>query len=72
RLFAGLGGYYNFNKILNLPDSMYYDDSHLNQFGVNAYNAKLIDTLKSAGILNTVAGFKLKDCVKNYQVLNDK
>jgi hypothetical protein len=72
RLFSGLGEYYNFNKILNLPDNMYYDDSHLNQFGVNIYNAKLIDTLKRSGILNTVAGLKPTDCVTNYQALNDK
>ena len=49
KLFASLGEYYNFNKILNLPDSMYYDDSHLNQQGVNIYNAKLIDTLSKRG-----------------------
>ncbi|MFB0497389.1 hypothetical protein FHW88_004856 [Mucilaginibacter sp. SG538B] len=49
RVFSSLGEYYNFNKILNLPDSMYYDDSHLNQRGVNIYNAKLIDTLSKRG-----------------------
>jgi hypothetical protein len=49
KMFAGFGEYYNFNKILNLPDSMYYDDSHLNQMGVNVYNAKLIDTLSKKG-----------------------
>jgi hypothetical protein len=54
-LFSGLGEYYNFNKILNLPDSMYYDDSHLNQFGVNIYNKKLLEILRSKGDLTKIA-----------------
>jgi hypothetical protein len=49
KLFSELGEYYNFNKIMELPDSMYYDDSHLNQYGVNVFNRKLIDTLKKTG-----------------------
>ncbi|WPU92443.1 hypothetical protein SNE25_24250 [Mucilaginibacter sabulilitoris] len=72
RLFAGLGEYYNFNKAMNLPDSMYYDDSHLNQLGVNVYNAKLIDTLKKNGVFNVVTGSKLKDSAKAYQASYQK
>ena len=70
KLFAGLGEYYNFNKVMNLPDSMYYDDSHLNQLGVNIYNAKLIDTLKRGGVFNAVTGFK--DSAKAYQASYQK
>lgn len=72
KLFAGLGEYYNFNKVMNLPDSMYYDDSHLNQLGVNIYNAKLIDTLKKGGVFNAVTEFKLKDSAKAYQASYQK
>ncbi|MDR6944308.1 hypothetical protein [Mucilaginibacter pocheonensis] len=72
KMFAGLGEYYNFNKVLNLPDSMYYDDSHLNQFGVNVYNAKLIDTLKKSGVLNNVARLKPAGNMKNFQASNNK
>ncbi len=54
KLFSSMGEYYNFNKILNLPDSMYYDDSHLNQFGVNVYNAKLLELLRSKGDLTKI------------------
>ena len=55
---------------MNLPDSMYYDDSHLNQLGVNIYNAKLIDTLKRGGVFNAVTGFK--DSAKAYQASYQK
>lgn len=41
------GEYYNFNKVMNLDDSInYFDDSHMNQNGVKAFNKQLIDTLK--------------------------
>lgn len=39
--------YYNFNKLIQLDDSLNFsDDSHLNQNGVNKFNKKLIETLK--------------------------
>jgi hypothetical protein len=44
-LFAQYGTYYNFNKILSLPDSLFYDDMHLNQNGVNVFNKKLIEMI---------------------------
>jgi hypothetical protein len=45
QLFAKYGTYYNFNKILTLPDSLFYDDMHLNQNGVNVFNKKLIEMI---------------------------
>jgi lysophospholipase L1-like esterase len=40
------GTYYNFNKMISLDDSLhFYDSHHLNQNGVNIFNAKLIDVL---------------------------
>jgi len=40
------GTYYNFNKILNLNDSLdFYDSNHLNQNGVNLFNSKLIEII---------------------------
>ena len=44
-LFAQYGTYYNFNKILTLPDSLFYDAIHLNQNGVNIFNKKLIEII---------------------------
>jgi hypothetical protein len=44
-LLMRYGQYYNFNKMLTLPDSMFYDDGHLNQTGVNIFNRKLIEVL---------------------------
>ncbi|HEY8397457.1 MAG TPA: hypothetical protein VIK80_05915 [Flavihumibacter sp.] len=38
--------YYNFNKIMQLDDSLhFYDADHLNQRGVKLFNQKLIETL---------------------------
>ncbi len=40
--------YINFNKIMNLDDSLYFFDAdHLNQNGVKKFNAKLIELLKN-------------------------
>lgn len=40
------GKYYNFNNLIKLNDSIhFYDSDHLNQNGVNFFNAKLIDLL---------------------------
>jgi hypothetical protein len=37
------GRYYDFNKILNLNDSLhFYDDDHLNQKGVEIFNKKML------------------------------
>jgi hypothetical protein len=42
------GPYYNFNKCMDLDDSLnFMDDSHLNHNGVVAFNRQLLDTLKS-------------------------
>ena len=39
--------YYNFNKLINLNDSLdFLDGGHLNQNGVNKFNQKLIEILK--------------------------
>lgn len=47
------GEYYNFNKILNLNDSLYfYDSDHLNQNGVKIFNEKLIQKLLQKKIIN--------------------
>lgn len=53
-LLSTYGRYFNFNKTLQLPDSLFSDDSHLNQGGVNIFNAELLriftkefDSLKS-------------------------
>ena len=48
RRMSALGAYYNFNKVMILPDKMYLDESHLNQSGVDVFNARLIDTLKKS------------------------
>lgn len=40
--------YLNFNKLLNLDDSLhFYDSHHLNQEGVKIFNSKLIQIIKS-------------------------
>lgn len=59
KMFSSMGEYYNFNKLLNLPDSAYYDDSHLNQHGVDIYDTKLIDMLKNKGDLEKIADAQL-------------
>lgn len=46
------GKYYNFNETMNLPDSVFFDDNHLNQLGVNQFNQKLIETLKLGRVTN--------------------
>ncbi|UKB78229.1 DUF1574 domain-containing protein [Chryseobacterium sp. MEBOG07] len=44
--------YYNFNKIMNLTDSLYfYDTNHLNQNGVRIFNKKLIEILNIRQII---------------------
>ncbi|MBN1251309.1 MAG: hypothetical protein JXA16_04175, partial [Bacteroidales bacterium] len=41
-IMSNYSKYYNFNKILNLNDSLYfYDSNHLNQYGVKLFNEKL-------------------------------
>jgi hypothetical protein len=42
----GYAKYYNFNKLLNLNDTLhFYDSHHLNQDGVVLFNKKLIETI---------------------------
>jgi hypothetical protein len=50
-VFSSLGEYYNFNNYLKLPNKYFYDDRHLNQSGVNIFNAKLIERLSRDGII---------------------
>ncbi len=49
--FASYGRYYNFNEMATVPDSLFFDDSHLNQKGVEFFNSTLIQRLKMDGIL---------------------
>jgi len=44
-IYTKYGRYYNFNNTLKLPDSLFFDDNHLNQNGVNIFNQDLIKTL---------------------------
>lgn len=53
-LLMRYGKYYNFNKILSLPDSMFYDDDHLNQIGVNIFNRKLMEVINLPSKKNEV------------------
>jgi hypothetical protein len=52
--FSILGRYYNFNKILQLPSNAFMDDSHMNQIGVNIFNRKLLDIIKSQDLMHTI------------------
>jgi len=40
------GGYHDFNKILSLDTTYFYDRHHLNQKGAKIFNNKLIEELK--------------------------
>lgn len=45
--FRRIGNYYNFNKIIELSDNQhFYDERHLNQAGVELFNAKLLEILR--------------------------
>jgi hypothetical protein len=45
---SNYGPYYNFNKCMDLDDSLdFMDDSHLNHNGVVTFNKQLLDTLKT-------------------------
>jgi hypothetical protein len=51
-LMQNYGTYYNFNHLINLDDSLhFYDGHHLNQNGVELFNAKVIEVLKRDGHL---------------------
>ena len=41
------GSYYNFNKILSLNDSMFYDENHLNVNGVKIFNNRILELLEN-------------------------
>lgn len=46
-LMSGYSTYYNFNELVQLNDSVhFYDESHLNQYGVDIFNEKLVEILK--------------------------
>jgi len=46
------GTYYNFNYLMNLDDSLHFFDAHhLNQHGVELFNAKVLEVLKRDGHL---------------------
>ncbi|WP_311952429.1 hypothetical protein [Mucilaginibacter terrae] len=45
KLFSGYGAYHNFNTSLSFPDSLFFDDNHLNQNGVNIFDKKVIDQM---------------------------
>jgi hypothetical protein len=53
-LFATYGSYYNFNNIINLPDSAFLDDSHMNQTGVAVFNEKLIEVMEQKGMVGNI------------------
>lgn len=43
--------YYDFNKLLPMNDSLFYDDNHLNQDGVQLFDSVFIAKMKQDGIL---------------------
>ncbi|MFN8775716.1 MAG: hypothetical protein ACK5XV_03035 [Flavobacteriales bacterium] len=46
-LMASHGPYINFNLVISMDDSLhFYDEHHLNQKGVERFNAALLDTLR--------------------------
>ena len=46
KLMQDYSNYYNFNTLIKLDDSLhFYDPHHLNQLGVETFNAELIDLL---------------------------
>ena len=46
KLMQNYSSYYNFNTLITLDDSLhFYDPHHLNQLGVETFNAELIDLL---------------------------
>jgi len=51
-LMQGYGTYYNFNNLMTLDDSLhFYDAHHLNQHGVELFNAKVLEVLDRDGHL---------------------
>lgn len=43
---SGYSEYFNFNNVLSLDDSLhFYDSQHLNQYGVEIFNRKIIETI---------------------------
>ena len=50
-IFSEMGNYYNFNKILNLNDSLhFYDAVHLNINGTEKFNKELIQKFEEDGV----------------------
>lgn len=50
-VFMNYGLYKNANEVLSIPDSCFFDHSHLNQRGVNMYNEYVIDLIKEGKYL---------------------
>ena len=44
-IFNSKGKYFNFNELLKLNDSLFVDDNHLNQYGVDLFNEKLFNSI---------------------------
>ena len=57
-IFSQKGTYYNFNKILQLPDSLFYNDDHLNQNGVEVFNRKLLAVMEESGLITQTGNVK--------------
>ncbi|MCU4173891.1 hypothetical protein [Carboxylicivirga sp. N1Y90] len=54
-LMTSHGNYYNFNKNINIEDSIhFFDDNHLNQKGVNIFNEELIKLINQTNLLNKI------------------
>jgi hypothetical protein len=50
-IMSSYGTYYNFNRVLQLDDSLHFHDPHhLNQKGVEIFNKKLLEILRSTGV----------------------
>lgn len=46
-LMSGYGDYYNFNGVIDLDDSLhFYDNNHMNQYGVHIFNKELIKLIE--------------------------
>lgn len=54
-LFRKLGPYYNGNNDFNLPNSMFLDDHHLNQTGVDIYDQKIVKLISTMKNSNSIA-----------------
>lgn len=51
-IFRNYGTYKNANEVLSVPDSCFFDQSHLNQRGVNIYNEYVVKLIKQGKYLS--------------------